>query len=59
MMVACHVWDLRAARERGLRTAFVLRPDEYGPGAGGPLPEPGEFDVEARDFRDLAAVLGV
>jgi 2-haloacid dehalogenase len=59
MMVACHVWDLRAARERGLRTAYVFRPDEYGPGQGGPEPEPGEFDIVVRDFRQLAEALGV
>ncbi len=59
MMVACHVWDLRAAAERGLSTAFVPRPDEYGPGASSPLPEPGEFTLQAADFGDLASGLGV
>jgi 2-haloacid dehalogenase len=58
MMVACHVSDLQAAAARGLRTAFVLRPDEYGTGRGGPLPSVGEFDFEARDFIDLANQLG-
>lgn len=58
MLVACHVWDLRAAAARGLRTAFVPRPDEYGPGAGGPSPEPGEFNLQARDFHAFADQLG-
>lgn len=58
MMVACHVWDLEAAAARGLRTAFVERPDEYGPGAGSPLPKPGEFDIAAASFIDLAYQLG-
>ncbi|MDZ4759760.1 MAG: haloacid dehalogenase type II [Alphaproteobacteria bacterium] len=58
MMVACHVWDLRAAAGRGLRTAYVWRPDEYGPGSGGPPPEPGEFNVVATDFLELAERLG-
>ena len=39
LMVACHNFDLRAAHAAGLRTAFVRRPDEWGP-AGPPDPEP-------------------
>ncbi len=57
MMVACHVWDLEAARERGMKTAFIARPHEYGPNAAGPQPEPGTYDVHATDFTDLAAQL--
>jgi 2-haloacid dehalogenase len=34
MMVAAHSSDLAAAAATGLRTAFVARPDEYGPGKG-------------------------
>ena len=34
MMVAAHSSDLEAAAATGLRTAFVARPDEYGPGKG-------------------------
>ena len=30
MMVAAHLRDLRAAKAEGLRTAFVVRPDEFG-----------------------------
>ena len=54
MMVAAHAYDLRAARDVGLRTAFVVRPLEWGPHATAELPEPGEFDLVARDFMDLA-----
>src|SRR5437870_2798045 len=54
MMVAAHAYDLRAARDVGLRTAFVVRPLEWGPRATAELPEPGEFDLVARDFMDLA-----
>jgi 2-haloacid dehalogenase len=39
LMVACHNFDLNAARAEGFRTAFVRRPDEWGP-AGPPDPVP-------------------
>lgn len=57
LMVAAHPSDLRAAAACGLRTAYVQRPLERGP--GGPL-EPwveGEFDLVAGDFVDLARQL--
>jgi len=54
MMVAAHKPDLRAAQHAGLRTAFVERPMEKGPGGGADLlPDP-ESDVQATDFLDLA-----
>lgn len=34
MMVAAHSSDLEAAAAAGLRTAFIARPDEHGPGLG-------------------------
>lgn len=34
MLVACHAYDLEAAHQLGLRTAFVRRPAEWGPGGG-------------------------
>src|SRR6202034_3366265 len=34
MMVAAHSSDLAAATAVGLRTAFIARPDEHGPGKG-------------------------
>jgi 2-haloacid dehalogenase len=34
MMVAAHTSDLAAAAAAGLRTAFIARPDEFGPGRG-------------------------
>jgi 2-haloacid dehalogenase len=39
LMVACHNFDLGAAHAAGMRTAFVRRPDEWGP-AGPPDPHP-------------------
>jgi len=58
MMVASHKDDLRAASGAGLRTAFVRRPLEFGPGGNPDLaPEEG-LDVIAQDFLDLARQLG-
>ena len=34
MMVAAHSYDLAAAGALGFRTAFIARPDEFGPGKG-------------------------
>jgi len=34
MMVAAHSYDLAAAAALGLRTTFIARPDELGPGKG-------------------------
>lgn len=59
MMVACHNFDLDAARECGYRSAFVRRPDEWGP--EGP-PDPvtkSHHDVIVNDFFDLADSLVV
>jgi 2-haloacid dehalogenase len=58
MLVAAHPGDLRAAREAGLRTAYVDRPLEFGPGREAHHTEPDEFDVAATDFVDLAKQLG-
>lgn len=58
MLVACHPGDLRAARDSGLRTGYVVRPLERGPGHPLPTVEDGEFDVVAHDFIDLARQLG-
>ncbi|MHC9292597.1 haloacid dehalogenase type II [Mycobacterium sp. LTG2003] len=57
-LVAAHPTDLRAARASGLGTAYVARPLEFGPAHPTPAVEPGEFDVVATDFVDLADQLG-
>jgi 2-haloacid dehalogenase len=54
MMVAAHNGDLRAAAAVGMRTAFVYRREEYGPGQTSDLEPEGEWDFVARDFHDLA-----
>lgn len=58
-MVACHNFDLDAAKKCGFKTAFVYRPDEWG-NEPPPSPEPTpHHDYVAKDFPDLARQLGV
>ena len=57
MLVAAHPGDLRAAARTGLRTAYVIRPLERGPGREVDLNPDGEFDYTASDFLDLARQL--
>jgi len=58
MMVAAHPGDLRAAARTGLKTAYVIRPLERGPGRPVNRNPDGEFDYSAEDFNDLARQLG-
>lgn len=58
MLVAAHPEDLRAARAAGLKTGYVARPLEYGPGGRPHNIGDGEFDVTATDFLNLADQLG-
>ena len=58
MMVAAHKGDLHAARAVGLRTAFVPRPDEFGPNREVDTEPDPAFDVVASDFLELADKLG-
>jgi 2-haloacid dehalogenase len=57
LMVAAHADDLAAARTRGLRTAYVHRPHEFGPRATPPATDP-EADLNVATLTDLAARLG-
>ena len=52
LMVAAHPWDLRAAADHGLATAYVARPGAEVPTADD------DFDVSVPDLAGLAAVLG-
>jgi 2-haloacid dehalogenase len=54
VMVAAHNGDLAAARACGMRTAFVARPREHGPGQTTDLKPEQEWDFIAADFKDLA-----
>ena len=58
MMVAAHNGDLVAAAACGLRTAFVARPGEHGPGQTSDLRATPGFDLAADSFVDLAGKLG-
>ena len=58
MMVAAHPSDLRAAAACGLRTAYVARPLERGPGGAMEAWTAGEFDLAVGDFNQLATQLG-
>jgi 2-haloacid dehalogenase len=56
MMVAAHSSDLASAAACGLRTAFVARPDERGPGRGESRAQ-GPVDVSVRSLVELAQQL--
>jgi len=58
MLVAAHSSDLRAAQELGLRTGYVLRPLEWGPG-GEAEPADLSFNLVAEDIIELAEKLGM
>ena len=56
MMVAAHSSDLAAAAAAGLRTAFIARPNEFGPNTGessASVP----VDFSATSLLDLARIL--
>jgi 2-haloacid dehalogenase len=55
MLVAAHPWDLAGARGAGLRSAFVDRPLEYGPGSERRA-DP-DADESVGDLGELAARL--
>jgi 2-haloacid dehalogenase len=58
-MVACHNFDLDAAKSCGFNTAFVRRPDEWGP-EGPPDPTANPIhDIIVDSFPEMAGELGV
>jgi 2-haloacid dehalogenase len=58
LMVAAHNNDLKAAKAQGMRTAFVARPTEHGPGQTTDLvADPACVDLPAKDFVELAGKL--
>ena len=58
MMVAAHPHDLDGAKATGMRTAYVSRPLEFGPGRETNPDAGAAYDVAATDFLDLADKLG-
>ncbi|HEY5207024.1 MAG TPA: haloacid dehalogenase type II [Roseiarcus sp.] len=58
-LVAAHNNDLAAARRCGLRTAFIPRPTEHGPGQTIDLRPEENWDIGASDLVDLADQLGL
>lgn len=58
MLVAAHNGDLAAAEEAGLKTAFVPRPNEYGPEQKIDRKAEKDWTVVAADFEDLATRMG-
>jgi 2-haloacid dehalogenase len=55
MLVAAHPFDLQGARRAGLRSAFIERPLEYGPGS--PQREDPEADLSVGDLNELVREL--
>jgi 2-haloacid dehalogenase len=58
MMVAAHHDDLAGARESGLATAYIERPDEWGPGAPKDVSARPENTLHCRNITALAERLG-
>lgn len=57
LMVACHNFDLNAAHKAGFRSAFIRRPDEWGP-EGPPEPHPNmPYDLVEDGFDGLVRSL--
>jgi len=58
LMVAFHKYDLKAARDFGMRTAFVARPLEFGPDARPDVTQESWLDIHVDSFVTLAEILG-
>lgn len=58
LMCAAHNNDLVAARNQGLKTAFIARPTEYGNNQSVDITAEHEFDFITTDMNDLADQLG-
>lgn len=58
LMAAAHNDDLIGARAVGLRTAFILRPTEHGPGQTTDLNATSDWDIITSSVNGLADALG-
>ena len=59
MLVAAHHDDLQAARECGLKTAYIERPWEFGRDQAKDVSAVEGNDCHAADFNALAEILGI
>jgi 2-haloacid dehalogenase len=57
LMCAAHERDLAAAARVGMRTAFIHRPNEFGPGKGGAMPHE-HVDLIVENAEELADKVG-
>ncbi|MDR5760296.1 haloacid dehalogenase type II [Caballeronia sp. LZ035] len=57
-LVAAHNNDLAAARQCGLKTAFIARPLEHGPGQTSDLKAESDWDAVVKDMNELADAVG-
>ena len=58
VMVAAHKHDLDGAKATGMKTAYVPRPHEFGPGREVEVEPDERYDAFAVDFNDLADKIG-
>jgi len=58
MLVAAHNGDLAAAAKTGFRTAFVARPDEYGPKKKADVADNTNWDISTDSFNGVADAMG-
>lgn len=58
MLVAAHNNDLAAARTLGYRTAFILRPTEYGPNQQKDLEAESDWDIVTDSMTGVADAMG-
>jgi len=58
MLVAAHNSDLAAAAKTGFRTAFVARPDEYGPKKKADVADNTNWDISTDSFNGVADAMG-
>jgi 2-haloacid dehalogenase len=58
MLVAAHNSDLAAASKTGFRTAFVARPNEYGPKKKADVADNTNWDISTDSFNGVADAMG-
>ena len=56
VMIACHSFDLNAAKKAGFNTVFVKRAQEWGPDTK--ISIDGDYDMVIEDFNELMHIIG-